>query len=117
MSAISPADGPVAVTGASGYIGSWIVRDLMEQGDEVRACVRDQSKALAATAPEGAAISGDQAIEAVQEYLANHKLAFCKARANEPGWLTKYAPWKQYEPQPPSDHLGNAAVAIVETLV
>ena len=52
--------------------------------------VRDQSKALAGTAPEGAAISGDQAIEAVQEYLANHKLAFCKARANEPGWLTKY---------------------------
>jgi len=45
MSAISPADGPVAVTGASGYIGSWIVRDLMEQGYEVRACVRDQSKA------------------------------------------------------------------------
>ena len=44
MSAISPADGPVAVTGASGYIGSWIVRDLMEQGYEVRACVRDQSK-------------------------------------------------------------------------
>ena len=23
-SAVSPADGPVAVTGASGYIGSWI---------------------------------------------------------------------------------------------
>ena len=42
--AISPADGPVAVTGASGYIGSWIVRDLMEQGYEVRACVRDVSK-------------------------------------------------------------------------
>lgn len=38
---ISPADGPVAVTGASGYIGSWIVRDLMEQGYRVRACVRD----------------------------------------------------------------------------
>jgi nucleoside-diphosphate-sugar epimerase len=39
--AISPDDGPVAVTGASGYIGSWIVRDLMEQGYDVRACVRD----------------------------------------------------------------------------
>jgi hypothetical protein len=52
--------------------------------------VRDQSKALAATAPEGATISGNQAIEAVQNYLENHKLAFCKARANEPGWLTKY---------------------------
>ena len=42
--AVSPADGPVAVTGASGYIGSWIVHDLMEQGYEVRSCVRDASK-------------------------------------------------------------------------
>ena len=41
--AVSPADGPVAVTGASGYIGSWIVHDLMQQGYEVRACVRDTS--------------------------------------------------------------------------
>jgi len=41
--AISPADGPVAVTGSSGYIGSWIVRDLAEQGYVVRACVRDAS--------------------------------------------------------------------------
>ena len=42
--AVSPADGPVAVTGASGYIGSWIVRDLAEQGYDVRACVRDTCK-------------------------------------------------------------------------
>jgi nucleoside-diphosphate-sugar epimerase len=41
--AISPADGPVAVTGSSGYIGSWIVNDLVEQGYNVRACVRDAS--------------------------------------------------------------------------
>jgi dihydroflavonol-4-reductase len=41
--AISPVDGPVAVTGASGYIGSWIVRDLLEQDYQVRACVRDVS--------------------------------------------------------------------------
>ena len=41
--AISPADGPIAVTGASGYIGSWIVRDCVEQGYTVRACVRDAS--------------------------------------------------------------------------
>ena len=42
--AISPADGPVAVTGASGYIGSWIVRDCVEQGYRVRACVRDPNR-------------------------------------------------------------------------
>src|SRR5262245_27261078 len=42
--AISPASGPVAVTGASGYIGSWTVRDLMEQGYRVRACVRDEAR-------------------------------------------------------------------------
>ena len=42
--AVSPADGPVAVTGASGYIGSWIVQDLVEQGYLVRACVRDKLK-------------------------------------------------------------------------
>ena len=44
MPAISPADGPVAVTGSSGYIGSWIVEDLVQQGYDVRACVRDASR-------------------------------------------------------------------------
>lgn len=44
MTALSPADGPIAVTGASGYIGSWIVQDLVEQGYSVRACVRDAGK-------------------------------------------------------------------------
>ena len=39
--AISPANGPIAVTGSSGYIGSWIVQDCVEQGYTVRACVRD----------------------------------------------------------------------------
>ncbi len=42
--ALSPADGPIAVTGASGYIGSWIVKDCAERGYQVRACVRDPSK-------------------------------------------------------------------------
>ena len=44
MKAITPANGPVTVTGASGYIGSWTVQDLMEQGYSVRACVRDIGK-------------------------------------------------------------------------
>jgi len=45
MAGISKGDGPVAVTGSSGYIGSRIVEDLMEQGYEVNACVRDSSNA------------------------------------------------------------------------
>jgi len=44
MPAISPQTGPVAVTGASGYIGSWIVQDCVEQGYQVHACVRDKNK-------------------------------------------------------------------------
>ena len=43
MSGIKKQDGPVAVTGASGYIGSRIVEDLLDQGYEVHACVRDAS--------------------------------------------------------------------------
>ena len=43
MSGIRKQDGPVAVTGASGYIGSRIVEDLLQQGYEVHACVRDSS--------------------------------------------------------------------------
>lgn len=42
--AISPSAGPVAVTGASGYIGSWIVEDLLDQGYTTRACVRDKNR-------------------------------------------------------------------------
>ncbi|MDE0056106.1 MAG: NAD-dependent epimerase/dehydratase family protein [Gammaproteobacteria bacterium] len=42
--AVSPADGPVAVTGASGYVGSWIVRELVEQGYRVHSCVRDPGR-------------------------------------------------------------------------
>ena len=39
-----PEDGPVAVTGASGYIGSHIVKNLVESGYTTRACVRDTSR-------------------------------------------------------------------------
>ena len=42
-------DGPVAVTGSAGYIGAHIVKNLVEHGYTVRACVRDAAN-LANTA-------------------------------------------------------------------
>ncbi len=43
MPAVTPANGPVAVTGASGYIGSHVATALMKHGYHVRACVTDQN--------------------------------------------------------------------------
>ena len=41
MTAISPHDGPVAVTGVSGFTGGHMARELVLHGYEVRACLRD----------------------------------------------------------------------------
>ena len=39
-------DGPVAVTGASGYVGAHIVLNLVDHGYDVRCCVRDANNPL-----------------------------------------------------------------------
>lgn len=43
MPAVTAANGPVAVTGASGYIGSWAVYAFLRRGYTVHACLRDSS--------------------------------------------------------------------------
>ena len=46
MPSVTPSDGPVTVTGASGYIGSHVVRSLVQRGYDVRACVTDPSNPI-----------------------------------------------------------------------
>ena len=41
MPSVTSADGPVAVTGASGYVGTHVVIALMKRGYRVRACITD----------------------------------------------------------------------------
>src|SRR5580704_11870394 len=43
-----PHRGVVAVTGAAGYLGGWVVSGLLERGYRVRACVRNADDAARA---------------------------------------------------------------------
>ncbi len=43
MPSVRPSDGPVTVTGASGYVGSHVVDALLKRGYAVHACVTDPS--------------------------------------------------------------------------
>ena len=51
--------------------------------------VKKQTEELAETVPEGASITGDQAIETVQQWLKDQSV-FCRNWAARPGWRTKY---------------------------
>lgn len=41
MPAVTPSDGPIAVTGASGYVGSHVVIALMKRGYTIHACITE----------------------------------------------------------------------------
>lgn len=75
MTKIDPT-APVLVTGGSGYVASWVVRYLLEEGRTVRATVRDPKKA--------------KGLEHLHALVAEHpgKLTLHRAELLEPGSYT-----------------------------
>ena len=69
MPAVKPTDGPVAVTGASGYIGCHTVHSLMERGFDVHACVTNLS--VSAKVDHLNAMNSEDLPGAVKLYQAN----------------------------------------------
>ena len=53
------ADGTIVVTGASGYIGSHVVANLLSRGRLVRATVRDANDSVRVDHLKALPISGD----------------------------------------------------------
>lgn len=52
-------DGPVLLTGGTGYLGGWILRALLADGHEVRLLVRDPARGRALEAPGVGVAVGD----------------------------------------------------------
>lgn len=65
------APGPVLVTGASGYIASWIVSDLLDRGYAVRGTVRDLSRKDKVAHLEGLDADKPGSLELVEADLLN----------------------------------------------
>jgi dihydroflavonol-4-reductase len=70
-------DGPVLVTGASGFVGKWVVIELLKAGYSVRGTVRSEEKAARARQT----IAGLLGVEAAGRF----ELVFCDLLSDE-GW-------------------------------